>query len=432
MKSDKRSNTLKLTREKRKSQTCKTYELKVNKRKLSKKSLKHLKLLFLEGKWLYNSILSSEDIKTYDTKIKEVNIKVKDHREIRKLTHISSQMKQSSRDRTFQNIINLSKAKKKGIKVGKLKFKSFVNCIPLNQYNVTYKILKGSNSVKIQSLKNPIKVHGLEQIPKDSEFANANLIEKGGDYYFQITTYIKKIRKKIPNKSIGIDFGCNTQLTLTNGIKLTYEFPVPKGIRKLDRKIMKKNRKRSNNKLKDLARRRKLYVKNSNKKKDVKNKIVSTIINNYRYVIFQDENIKAWQAGRHGKKIQNTGIGGIISELKKNSHTPIMVDKFFPSTQLCPACGFKNKLELGDRIYLCSDCGFKEDRDLKSAQCIESEGLKVSLTPAERRRIIPGDTETSALEVFKNLSNIVKVSFCRKTQLSSDIKFEKNQEAPLL
>ncbi len=431
MKSDKRSNTLKKTKEKRKSQTCKVYELKINKRKLSKNSLKHLKFLFLEGKWLYNSILSSTDIKTYDTKIKEVSIKVKDHQEIRKLTHISSQMKQSSRDRTFQNIINLSKAKKKGIKVGKLKFKSFINCIPLNQYNKTYTIIKGSNSVKIQGLKKPIKVHGLEQIPKDSEFTNANLIEKGGDYYFKITTYVKKIKKQIPNKSIGIDFGCDTQLTLTNGIKLVYEFPVPKGIRKLDRKIMKKNKKRSNNKLKDLAKRRKLYVKLRNKKKDIKNKIVSAIINNYRYVVFQDENIKAWHSGRHGKKIQNTGIGGIISELKKNSHTPIMVDKFFPSTQLCPVCGFKNKLELSDRIYLCSDCGYEEDRDLKSAQCIESEGLKIFLTPAERRRIMPGDTETNALKIFESLSNIVKVSFCRKTQLSSNIKFEKSQEAPL-
>ena len=429
--SNKRLETKLLTREKRKSQTCKVYELKINKRKLPKKSLKHLKFLFLEGKWLYNSILSSTDIKTYDTKIKKLNIKVKDHQEIRKLTHISSQMKQTLRDRAFQNIINLSKAKKKGIKVGKLKFKSFVNCIPLNQYNITYKILKGNNSVKIQGLKKPIKVRGLEQIPKDSEFANANLIEKGGDYYFQITTYVKKVRKRIPNKSIGIDFGCDTQLTLTNGIKLTYEFPIPKQIRKLDRKIDKKNRKRSNNKLKDLAKRRKLYVKNTNKKKDIKNKIVSTIINNYKYVVFQDENIKAWHSGRHGKKIQNTGIGGIISELKKNSHTPIMVDKFFPSTQLCPICGTKNKLGLGDRIYLCSNCGFKEDRDLKSAQCIESEGLKTLLTPAERRRIMPGDTETNALKIFESLSNVVRVSFCRKTQLSSNIKFEKSQEAPL-
>ena len=38
------------TKEKRKTQDCKVYELKIDKSKLSKHSLEHIKLLFLEGK----------------------------------------------------------------------------------------------------------------------------------------------------------------------------------------------------------------------------------------------------------------------------------------------------------------------------------------------------------------------------------------------
>ena len=49
------------TKNKRKTQNCKVYQIKVDKSKLSKKSLKHLNSLFLEGKWLYNSILSYSD-----------------------------------------------------------------------------------------------------------------------------------------------------------------------------------------------------------------------------------------------------------------------------------------------------------------------------------------------------------------------------------
>jgi hypothetical protein len=70
-----------------------------------------------------------------------------------------------------------------------------------------------------------------------------------------------------------------------------------------------------------------------------KRKIVSAVKNNFRYVCFQDESIHAWHAGNHGKKIQFSGIGGIISDLKHKSHTPLEVEKFFPSTQLCPKCG---------------------------------------------------------------------------------------------
>ncbi len=430
------------TTEKHKSLSCKVFEVKVDKSRLSKHSKEHLKLLFLESKWLYNSILSSKDIKTYDTKIHEVSIKVQDHQEQRKLYFISSQMKQAIRDRTFQNILNLSKAKKKGIKIGSLKFKSYVNSVPLKQSEVTYKVLKSSSSIKLQGLKKPLKIRGLEQIPKEAEFANAVLVQKGGDYYFKLTTFIPKIKKEIPNKSIGIDIGCTTQLTLSNRIKLEFEIPIPKKLRKLDRKIMKnvngEERKRSSNKLKDQARRRKIYSKIKNKKTDIRNKIVSVLTNNYKYVIFQDENIKAWKAGRHGKKIQNTGVGGIIRDLKEKSHTPILVDQFFPSTQLCSECGNKHKLQIWERTYVCPVCGFEEDRDVKSAQCIETEGLK-TLISTERRNLMTGDAETSSLNIFRNLLNIVKVSLCEKPEFNTSllntvvhqsIKLGKSQEAP--
>ena len=405
--------TLHLTKKRRKTQVCKVYQVKVDKSKLSKKSLKHLNTLFLEGKWLYNTILSSQDIKNYDTKIKQVSVKVQDKLENRNLNYISSQIKQGIRDRTFQNILNLSKLKKKGFKVGKLKFKSYFNCIPLKQYKNTYTLFRKNNNIKLQGLRQKLKVNGLNQIPDSAEIANANLIKICNDFYFNITTYIKKIDKELPNNSIGIDFGCETQLTLSNGIKLKYQVSIPKRLKQLDRKIMKKKRQRSNNKLKDQAKRRVLYQKVINKKQDIKNKIVSCLVNHYKYIVFQDESIHAWHAGRHGKKIQTTAIGGIIRDLKHKSRTPIMVSKFFPSTQLCPSCKTKNKIPVWQRTYSCS-CGYTEDRDIKSAKCIETEGLK-NLVPTERREVKPGEMETSVSTIFSNLENIVDVSFCRKT-----------------
>ena len=80
--------------------------------------------------------------------------------------------------------------------------------------------------------------------------------------------------------------------------------------------------------------------------------------------------IHAWHSGNHGKKVQYTSIGGIIGDLKHKSH---MVDRFFPSTQLCPSCENKQKLELSERTYSCK-CGYENDRDVKSAICIEKEG----------------------------------------------------------
>jgi hypothetical protein len=126
-----KKQTIKRTKERRKSQTCKVYQVKVDYSKLSTKTRNHLKSLFLEGKWLYNSVLSSTNIQTYDTKVKEVPVKVQDIFENRKLSNISSQMKQAIKDRIFQSILNLSSKKKQGYKVGRLKYTSKLSCIPL-------------------------------------------------------------------------------------------------------------------------------------------------------------------------------------------------------------------------------------------------------------------------------------------------------------
>ena len=77
-----------------------------------------------------------------------------------------------------------------------------------------------------------------------------------------------------------------------------------------------------------------------------------------------------------GGKPLGRGLAAQISgDVKHKSHTPIMVDRFFPSTQLCPSCGNKQKLSLSERTYSCK-CGYENDRDVKSALCIEKEAMK--------------------------------------------------------
>jgi transposase len=171
----------------------------------------------------------------------------------------------------------------------------------------------------------------------------------------------------------------------------------------------------TNNKLKDQLKRKTEYEKLNNKKKDIRNKLVSVITKNYKYVCFQDESIHAWSMSNHGKKIQHSGIGGILSDLKHKSVTPIEVNKFFPSTQLCPICGNKHKLELSERTYLC-DCGFTMDRDVKAAICIKEEALKQ--IPMEHRNFKPGEISSST--IFDLLSNISNVQVSKVESVSQE------------
>ena len=71
----------------------------------------------------------------------------------------------------------------------------------------------------------------------------------------------------------------------------------------------------------------------------------------------------------------------------------IEVGRWFPSSKLCVACGYKNQeLELKDRTWVCPECGVVHDRDLNAARNIRDEGIRIKiglsspeLTPQEEK-----------------------------------------------
>ena len=66
----------------------------------------------------------------------------------------------------------------------------------------------------------------------------------------------------------------------------------------------------------------------------------------------------------------------------------VKIDRFYPSTQLCNGCGYKNEFIKGlnglkVREWTCPECGEVHDRDLNASRNILKEGLK-SIEPTER------------------------------------------------
>lgn len=248
--------------------------------------------MFIEAKWLYNDILSSDDLKNYNTKTKQVNVLNKEKEiESRDFTVLGGQIKQSIHQRIWSSIKSLSTKKKNGRnkEVGKLKLKSKVTSIPLKQFGATYKFNK--NRLKIQGCKKTFLVKGLKQIPDNSDIANANLIKKPSGYYLKMTCYLPKNETSPSKEVVGIDFGIKDDLTLSNGLKFKTKFPISRRIKEEQKRLSKKT-KGSKNYCKQRQKLQLAYEKYNNKKKDLKNKIVSYLKNNYGHIAIQNENIK--------------------------------------------------------------------------------------------------------------------------------------------
>ena len=371
------------TRIKHTTMTCKTFEVKIDKSSNTKTQNQFLKKVFREAKWLYNYILGSENIFTIPTNTKEVVVLNKDREpEVRQLSTLSAQMIQGLITRTQINIVSLSRLKELGSKVGRLKYKSQVNSIPLKQYNSTYSVKR--SKVKLQGCKKPFKVSGLEQLPIGADLTAAVLVYKSGDYYIKITCYVDKVIRPVTGRSVGLDFGIKDNVTTSDGEKYNFILPESKQLKKVQRRLYK-SVKGSKNRYKRRLKLQREYYKLGCKKKDTCNQFINYLTTTYDNICIQDENIAAWKGSQMrgwGKRIQHSVMGGIISVLKLRPETCI-VDRFVPTTQLCPNCGTLNKHSLEQRTYKCA-CGYTCDRDIHAARNILSLGLNI---PTEHRNI---------------------------------------------
>ena len=408
--------SLKETRERRKTQSPKVYQLKIQNLKELDSEL--LDRFFLEAKWLRNYVVS--DIQNRLTpitwKLKEVEVKVKDSFEKREIEHLSSQMRQGVIDRIGEDLFNLHKAKGKEIRVGSLHFKSEINSLVLKQYGNTYTIGFKANKVHIQDIKKEFRALGLHQIPDNAELAKGELIKKPSGYYLYITAYLNeepsvaktkknKIKEKHSehfNKPIGMDFGIKNQITLSNSMKIDYEVKESKRLKSLQKQLskkkgFKKGERKSKNFFKTLSKIKREYEYLFNIKKDIENRVFA-FVKSYEKVYMQDENVRGWKSGLFGRQIQHTSIGGITSRLKNNLETLVLLDRFLPTTQTCSDCRHKQKMSLSDRVFKCESCGFEIDRDINSARDMVLFGEKTPLKnlPEDFWEATPVEREASA------------------------------------
>lgn len=392
------------TRERHSKMDCRAFSVKVQENRLSRSKEEKLYRCFLEAKWLRNAVVATDTLSLEDTSC--VQVKVKDVFETREIKNLSSQMKQSVVDSVKADVSNLSKAKKKGLKVGRLQYKHECNEINLKQFGKTYKI-KSNNKVHIQTI-GVLVVNGLEQIDLDEvEFANAKLIKKPSGFYIHLTVYTKKQpQPKTSKEVLGLDMGIKDQLTFSNGVKVNFYLEESEQLKGLMRKLNRQT-KGSNQYKQTLTRIKRIFEHQSNKKNDVANKLNHVLKKNYA-ICFQDELLNSWKRtkSKHkfsfGRQLQQGILGRVKDKLKKNPAN-VMLDRLVPTTQTCPECGCLTKHSLDKRQYHCEHCGYENsDRDIHSAN------MMVLLSGYGTYRSLNTDAVSTEkmISLLDNLSNL--------------------------
>ena len=188
------------------------------------------------------------------------------------------------------------------------------------------------------------------------------------------------------DKAIGFDLGINHFLTFSDGGKISN----PKNLYKYERKLVKLQR-RLSRKLKGSKNRDKMRVKVarvhekiSNTRGDFLHKLSSRIIDKNQVIVSEDLSVKNMVRNHKlAKAISDVSWSEFTRQLEYKSkwygRTYIKIDRFYPSSQICSDCGFRNKeiKDLSIREWICENCGVHHDRDINASKNILQEGMRM-------------------------------------------------------
>ena len=209
--------------------------------------------------------------------------------------------------------------------------------------------------------------------------------EATGKWYISFLCQTATHQKNEKDGVVGLDFGVLDFFTDSNGNKV----PARKFLRSMESKLKRMQRalskkvKGSNNYKKLKTKIARLYDYISNCRKDANQKLSSLLVNENQVISIEDLAIgKMSHNHKLAKSLLDEGwyqfTNMLDYKMKWYGGSLVKIDRFFPSSKTCSACGYKaSKMPLNIREWVCPVCGCIHDRDVNAAQNILTEGLRL-------------------------------------------------------
>ncbi|WP_405976172.1 transposase [Streptomyces sp. NBC_00988] len=185
--------------------------------------------------------------------------------------------------------------------------------------------------------------------------------------------------------AVGIDAGITSLVTLSTGEKVTnprHERRDRARLAKAQRELSRKTKGSVN---REKARRKvaRVHVRIADRRRDFLHKLSTRLVRENQTVVIEDLAVRnLLKNGRLARAISDASWTQLRSMLEYKcawyGRELVVIDRWFPSSKLCGACGtVAATMPLNVREWTC-DCGAVHDRDINAARNIKAAGLAVS------------------------------------------------------
>ncbi|MFF7886610.1 RNA-guided endonuclease InsQ/TnpB family protein [Streptomyces sp. NPDC020794] len=191
-------------------------------------------------------------------------------------------------------------------------------------------------------------------------------------------------------QAIGVDVGLDHLLALSSGEKIAnprHERRDRTRLAKAQRNLARKARGDGANRRKARIKVAKIHARIADRRRDGLHKLTTRLVRENQTIVIEDLTVRNMVKNhRLARAISDAAWSEFRSMLDYkavwNGREVIALDRWFPSSRLCSACGtLQDRMPLNVRTWTC-DCGTTHDRDVNAARNLVAAGLAVTVCGA--------------------------------------------------
>jgi len=229
----------------------------------------------------------------------------------------------------------------------------------------------------------PLDIRWSRPLPGGAQPSTVTVSRDAAGRWFVSILVEEKIRPLDPaENTVGVDAGIDSLATLSTGEKIVN----PRHERSDRRKLAKAQRalsrkaKGSNNRQRARVKVAKAHTRITDRRRDFLHKLSTRLVRENQTVMIEDLNVRTMVRNHSlARAISDAAWSDLRSMLEYKcdwyGRELIVIDRWFPSSKLCSACGtLQDKMPLNVRNWECA-CGAVHDRDVNAAKNILAAGL---------------------------------------------------------